>query len=192
MLITGLGNPGPEYAETRHNVGFMVINRLSRRWDIQIDKRKFNGRIGSGRFDDQKVILQKPATFMNRSGLAVREAMDFYKLTNEDLLIIYDDLDLPTGQLRIRTKGSAGGHKGLTDVINHIGSNEIARIRIGIDSPGPKGDTVDYVLSRFSKEEQPIIEKAIEKAVDAVEIIIRDGCSKAMDRFNEKITNDKE
>ncbi len=190
MLITGLGNPGTEYAGTRHNIGFMVINRLSRRWDIPVDKKKFNSRTGSGYFDGQKVMLQKPATFMNRSGLAVREAMDFYKLTNEELLVIYDDLDLPTGKLRIRTKGSAGGHKGLIDVINHLGTNEITRIRIGIDTPGPRGNTVDYVLSKFSKEEQGIIEESIEKAADAVEMIIKNNPQKAMDLFNEKRTND--
>ena len=184
FVITGLGNPGEEYAGTRHNVGFMVINLLARRWQIEIHKKKFNSRVGSGLIKGKEVILQKPATFMNNSGLAVRQLTDFYKLEPKDVLIIYDDMDLKIGQLRIRTKGSAGGHKGLASVIEHLGTDGIARLRIGIGSPPIGIDAVDYVLSRFTKQQQEIIEGAIQKAADAVEYILEYGYSKAMDKFN--------
>ncbi len=184
FIITGLGNPGEQYAGTRHNVGFMVINLLAKRWQIEINKRKFNSRTGVGLIKNHQVLLQKPVTFMNNSGLAVRQALDFYKLVPEDILIIYDDMDLRLGQLRIRTQGSAGGHKGLASVISHLGTDKISRVRIGIGAPPTGQNAVDYVLSRFTSEEMPIINEAISKAADAVEYILEYGYNKAMDKFN--------
>ena len=184
FIITGLGNPGEQYAGTRHNVGFMVINLLAKRWQIEINKRKFNSRTGVGLIKNHQVLLQKPVTFMNNSGLAVRQALDFYKLVPEDILIIYDDMDLRLGQLRIRTQGSAGGHKGLASVISHLGTDKISRVRIGIGAPPTGQNAVDYVLSRFTSEEMPIINEAINKAADAVEYILEYGYNKAMDKFN--------
>ncbi len=184
FIITGLGNPGEQYSGTRHNVGFMVINLLAKRWQIEINKKKFNSRIGLGSIKDKQVLLQKPATFMNNSGLAVRQALDFYKLAPEDVLIIYDDMALKLGQLRIRTQGSAGGHKGLASVINHLGTEKIPRIRIGIASPPVGQDAIEYVLSRFDEEQQLIINRAIELAANAAEYILEYGYNKAMDKFN--------
>ncbi len=184
FIVTGLGNPGERYSGTRHNVGFMVVNLLAKRWQIEIGKRKFNSRVGSGIICGKQVLLQKPVTFMNNSGLAVRQAMEFYKLEPKDVLIIYDDMALKLGQLRIRTQGSAGGHKGLASVISHLGTEQVPRIRIGIGAPPVGCDAVDFVLSEFASEEKAVIEEAVKKAADAVEYILEYGYNKAMDKFN--------
>ncbi|NLE28443.1 MAG: aminoacyl-tRNA hydrolase [Phycisphaerae bacterium] len=183
-LIVGLGNPGPKYAKTRHNVGFMVIEKLGGRWDINVDKGKFEGVSGSGQIKGEPVMLLKPLTYMNRSGLSVRAAMDFYKLEPKDLLMILDDLALPVGQIRIRHQGSAGGHNGLSDVIRHAGTDQIARVRVGIGSPPPRMDSADYVLGEFRSDEKPVMAEMIEQAADAVETIVDQGITRAMDRFN--------
>jgi PTH1 family peptidyl-tRNA hydrolase len=183
-LIVGLGNPGNKYAGTRHNVGFLAIEKLCSRWGIDIDKRKFEGLVGGGRIQDQQVVMLKPETFMNRSGSAVRAAMDFYKLEPKDLVIIYDDMALPVGKLRIRERGSAGGHNGVSDVIRHAGTDIFGRIRIGIGSPPPMFDAVDYVLGRFGSEDLTEIGQAVDLAADAVETILTEGFLRAMEKFN--------
>ena len=183
-LIVGLGNPGKKYSGTRHNVGYMVIDRLSRRWGVDVDKQKFDGLVGSARLGGEQVTLLKPETFMNRSGFSVRAAMDFYKLEPKDLVIVYDDMALPVGQLRLRQQGSAGGHNGLADILSHAGTEQVGRIRVGIGSPPPMIGAVDHVLGQFRSDERTNIETAIDQAADAVEVILNDGWSRAMERFN--------
>ncbi len=183
-LIVGLGNPGKKYTGTRHNVGYMVLDLLSRRWGIEIDKQRFDGLVGLGRYAGEQILLLKPETFMNRSGQAVRAAMDFYKLEPKDLVVIYDDMALPVGQLRIRQQGSAGGHNGLSDVINHAGTEQVGRIRIGIGSPPPVIDAVNYVLGQFRSDERANIDEAIGFAAEAVEVILSEGWTRAMEKFN--------
>jgi len=183
-LIVGLGNPGSKYADTRHNVGYRVVDRLAVRWGVSVDKRKFEGRAGGGTFRDQPVLLVKPETFMNLSGISVRAAMDFYKVEPSNLIVILDDLALPTGQIRVRPQGSAGGHNGLADVILRAGTDRICRVRIGIGQPPPMLDAVEYVLSTFRSEEKPAMETAVGEAAEAVEAILGLGVAKTMDRYN--------
>ncbi|OCA80676.1 aminoacyl-tRNA hydrolase [Bacillus sp. FJAT-27225] len=184
-LIVGLGNPGRQYAGTRHNVGFEVIALLADRLGIAMDQAKHKGVFGSGVHKGEKVLLLMPLTYMNLSGEAIRAAMDFYKLDTEDLLVIYDDLDLPTGKIRLRQKGSPGGHNGIKSTIAHLGTQEFNRIRIGISRP-PVGMAVpDYVLGRFSKEEGPLIEEAINKSAAACEAWLENPFLQVMNDFNQ-------
>ena len=155
FLIVGLGNPGREYENTRHNIGFAAIDIIAEKYNIDVNRTKFKGEYGEGFINGNKVILLKPYTFMNLSGESVREAIDFYKLTEEEVLIIYDDISLEVGRLRIREKGSAGGHNGIKSIINHIGTDVFTRIKIGVGAP--KGDLVNHVLGKFSKEEVNIL-----------------------------------
>lgn len=183
-LIVGLGNPGTKYSKTRHNVGFMVIEKLSGRWDIHVDKNKFEGLLGSGQIKGEPVMLLEPQTYMNRSGLSVRAAMDFYKLGPQDLLVILDDLALPVGQIRIRNQGSAGGHNGLADILRHAGTEQVGRVRVGIGAAPPRMDAADYVLGEFRSDEKSVMGETIDQAADAVEMILSQGISRAMDQFN--------
>jgi peptidyl-tRNA hydrolase, PTH1 family len=183
-LIVGLGNPGSKYDGTRHNVGFRVADRLAGRWGISIDKKRFEGRTGGGSIQDLPVLILKPETFMNLSGVAVRAAMDFYKLEPKDLVVIMDDLALPVGQIRIRPQGSGGGHNGMADVISRVGTNQVGRVRVGIGAPPPMMDAVEYVLGHFRTEEKTVMDPAIDQAADAVERILAEGYLKAMERFN--------
>ncbi|MGD2094818.1 MAG: aminoacyl-tRNA hydrolase [Phycisphaerales bacterium] len=182
-MVVGLGNPGEEYVDTRHNTGFKVIDSLSKVLGIEVRKRKFAARFGSGEFADKKLILLKPWQFMNRSGQAVATAKGFYKLSIKDLLVITDDMDLEPGRIRIRAKGSAGGHNGLADIIEKLGTNEFARCRIGIGH-GEEQDAVDHVLNKPSDTEQPLLAEAIEKAKEAVLCWIEYGIEKTMNEFN--------
>jgi len=182
-LIVGLGNPGRKYERTRHNVGFRVIDELVRRWPIEVNRRRFGGYFGSGRLRDVPAGLLTPRTYMNRSGRSVREAMTFYKLKLEDLLVIVDDLDLPLGRLRIRARGSGGGHKGLTNVIEELNDAGFARLRIGIERVESRR-AVDHVLSPFSPEQEERIAEATVRAADAVGCWVVDGVEAAMNRFN--------
>lgn len=185
VLITGLGNPGAYYAGTRHNIGFRVIDRLASGLYATNWRLKCKALAGSADLSGEKVILAKPQTYMNRSGEAVKALLKWYGLGNFDLLVICDDLDLPPGQLRIRKKGSDGGHQGLKSVIEMIGSKEFVRIRVGIGRPAEPGmDVADWVLGRFSAEEEPVIEQVIEKAAQAAQVVVTDGPEKAMNRFN--------
>jgi len=182
-LIVGLGNPGRPYAQTRHNAGFRVVDRLARRWQIGLTRQKFSAQMGDGTIAGHHVILLKPTTWMNRSGQAVAEASRFYKLALEDLLVISDDLDLPIGRIRLRAGGSAGGHKGLADIIACLGTDEFARLRVGIGRPDD-GDAVDYVLSPFRPEQLAIAQQAEARAAEAAETWTAQGIQAAMNKYN--------
>ncbi len=181
-LIVGLGNPGKKYVGTRHNVGFEVVDRLAARWGIDLRTEKFHGFFGTGAFGGERVALVKPLTFMNLSGQAVAAVGKFYKLELEDLLVVVDDLALPAGCLRLRPRGSAGGHNGLQDIVNRLGTDGWCRLRVGIGEA--IGDSVSYVLGRFHESERPQIKAAMDRAVDAVECWMVDGVELAMTRFN--------
>ncbi|MHC4537853.1 MAG: aminoacyl-tRNA hydrolase [Planctomycetota bacterium] len=182
-IVVGLGNPGDEYVNTRHNMGFKVIDSVSKLLNIEVKQRKFGGRFGSGEFSDNKLILLKPWQFMNRSGQVVATASGFYKLSVGDLLVITDDMDLEPGRIRIRAKGSAGGHNGLADIIEKLGTNAFARCRIGIGRSSD-ADAVDHVLDKPLKEEEPLLAEAIERARQAVFCWIEHGTEKTMNEFN--------
>jgi PTH1 family peptidyl-tRNA hydrolase len=182
-IVVGLGNPGDEYVNTRHNMGFKVIDSVSKSLNIEVKQRKFGGRFGSGEFSDNKLILLKPWQFMNRSGQVVATASGFYKLSVGDLLVITDDMDLEPGRIRIRAKGSAGGHNGLADIIEKLGTNAFARCRIGIGRSSD-ADAVDHVLDKPLKEEEPLLAEAIERARQAVFCWIEHGTEKTMNEFN--------
>ncbi len=181
-LVVGLGNPGRKYDETRHNVGFDVLDELASRWGHQFSAEKFHGWFVQAEFAGQRVALLKPTTFMNRSGQAVGAAGRFYKLDVTDLIVVADDLALPLGKLRLRAKGSAGSHNGLQSVIDYVGSAEWSRLRIGIGSP--IGVPSVYVLSRFDPEDVDVIRSARKRAADAVECWIENGIDLAMTRYN--------
>ncbi len=185
-LIIGLGNPTTEYTATRHNIGYDTITRLCDIHDIRLDFKKHKGLCGKGIIAGEKVILVQPLTYMNLSGECVAAMLSYYKLTNKDIIVIYDDCSLDVGQLRVRPQGSAGGHNGIKNIIAMTGSDEFDRVRVGIGEK-PKGwDLADYVLSRFKAEEQDIIREAIDRAAKACEKIIKDGCEAAMNEYNRK------
>ena len=167
-IIAGLGNPTREYEKTRHNVGFDTIDVLADKLNTSVDEKKFKGLYGKGIIAGEKVILLKPQTFMNLSGESVREAADFYKVDPEHIIVIYDDISLDVGQLRIRKKGSAGGHNGIKNIIAHLGTQEFPRIKVGVGDKPPRMDLADYVLSRFSKEDREKMEQAFKDAAEAV------------------------
>ncbi|MFQ6034351.1 MAG: aminoacyl-tRNA hydrolase [Sedimentisphaerales bacterium] len=182
-MVVGLGNPGDEYVDTRHNLGFKVIDSLAEALAVTVKNRKFGARFGQAEFADKKIILLKPWQFMNRSGQAVATAMGFYKLAESDLMVVTDDMALAPGRIRIRKKGSAGGHNGLADIIDKIGTHEFARCRIGI---GHSDEQVayDYVLDKPSQTDKPLLDEAVITAKDAVLCWIEFGIEKAMNEFN--------
>ena len=185
-LIVGLGNPTAKYAKTRHNAGFDVIDAIADKYGIELNLRKGNAFCGTGYIEGQKVMLAKPQTFMNLSGESLRPIMDFYKLEPEDFIIIHDDIDLDVGRLRIRRKGSAGGHNGLKSIINHLGSMDFPRVKIGVGEK-PKGyDLADYVLGHFTKQEQAIFAERFDEVYDAVQLIVMGDITEAMNRHNKK------
>ena len=183
-LIVGLGNPEEEYNKTRHNMGFKAINKIAEKYNMQLNKCKFQGLYESGLIENQKVILIKPQTFMNLSGNCVKEIVDFYKIDKENILVIYDDMDIGPGQIKIRKKGSAGGHNGMKSIIKMLGTEEFARIRIGIGRPKHNGDEINYVIGSIPEEEIPSLEEGIEKAKEAVIEILKNGIDIAMNKFN--------
>ncbi|MCQ4865803.1 aminoacyl-tRNA hydrolase [Pseudoflavonifractor phocaeensis] len=184
-LVVCLGNPGDKYDGTRHNVGFMVADEIGEREHIPIQKLKFKALTNTCELGGAKVLLMKPITYMNLSGEAVRQAADFYKVPAERVLVVSDDVSLPVGKLRIRLKGSAGGHNGLKSIIAHLGSESFPRLKIGVgEKPHPDNDLADWVLGMFAGEDKKAIDAAIKRAADAVEAIIRDGAEKAMGKFN--------
>ena len=183
-LIVGLGNPGPEYARTRHNAGFMVLDRLANRHNITGLKTKFHAGMLEGAVAGQRVALLEPMTYMNRIGLTVGEATAFYKTELQDLLIVVDDVAIPTGKIRLRKDGGAGGHNGLSDIERALGTKAYHRLRIGIDSPPGRMPLHDYVLGKFSESQMDDLTPAIERACDAIECWIREGIETAMNRFN--------
>ncbi|KIL52457.1 aminoacyl-tRNA hydrolase [Jeotgalibacillus campisalis] len=183
-LIVGLGNPGKTYDKTKHNIGFEVIDELSSRWNAPLLQSKFKGAFATVHRNGEKIILLKPLTYMNLSGESIRPLMDYYDIPLDDLLVIYDDLDLPTGSLRLRQKGSAGGHNGIKSTIAHMGTQNFNRIRMGISRP-PQGMKVpDYVLSKFSNEEWPAIKEAVYKSADACEKWLDKPFLEVMNEFN--------
>ncbi len=183
-IIAGLGNPGREYENTKHNAGFMTLDILADRLGIDIRKQKFKALIGEGRIGTEKVILVKPQTYMNLSGESLREIVGFYKIDIEDLIVIYDDIDIPVGTLRIRGKGSAGTHNGMRSVVHQLQDDGFPRIRVGIGGEKGERKIVQYVLSGFSGEEKDKMGEAVLKAAEAAECIVTDGVSTAMNRFN--------
>ncbi|MBO1515126.1 aminoacyl-tRNA hydrolase [Metabacillus bambusae] len=183
-LIVGLGNPGREYDQTRHNVGFMIIDKLSEELSIPLDSHKFNGLYGIGHISGEKVILLKPLTYMNLSGECIRPLMDYYEINDDELVVIYDDLDLPVGKIRLRTKGSAGGHNGIKSMILHLATQEFNRIRVGIDRPTNGMKISDYVLSRFSSDEEQGINEAIERSANACEKWLSTSFTQVMNEYN--------
>jgi PTH1 family peptidyl-tRNA hydrolase len=186
-IVLGLGNPGAEYAHTRHNIGFDVIGILASRHHIRLNFRRDHARYGLGMIAGVPVLLAKPMTYMNRSGEAARALLQRYPIDTSHLLVVVDDVALPLGRIRIRPSGSDGGHNGLESIIQCLGTQAFPRVRVGIGSP-PPGQMVEYVLSRFSPQEQPIIDEALQRAADAVEAIIAEGVQAAMNRFNAQNT----
>lgn len=185
-IIVGLGNPGKQYEHTRHNVGFEVIDRLAEKHDISMTERKHRAFCGKGLIGGQKVMLVKPQTFMNLSGESVKSAVDFYQIGMDGLIVVYDDVSLSPGQLRIRRAGSAGGHNGIKNIIAQLGTQAFPRVKVGVGEKPERMDLADYVLSHFSKGEWEMMEEAFKEAADAVEVMIADGVDAAMNRFNAK------
>lgn len=183
-LIVGLGNPGFRYRNTRHNIGFLVVKEISKRFHIPIKKKKFKAILGKGTVEDEKVILLLPQTYMNLSGEAVREVVKEEKIEPKDILVIYDDINLKFGLIRFREKGSPGGHKGLESAIEHVGSSEFPRLRIGVGKPHKIDDVVKFVLNPFDSEEKRFLKDIIDKAADCVVTWINIGPEHAMSRFN--------
>ncbi|MDQ2086521.1 aminoacyl-tRNA hydrolase [Herbivorax sp. ANBcel31] len=184
FVIIGLGNPGRKYNDTKHNIGFYVVEFLAMRHNIKMSKIKFKALYGEGVIGGKKVLLVKPQTYMNRSGESVRDLINWYKVPVENIIIIYDDIDLPVGKLRLRPKGSAGTHNGMRSVIYQIMSDEFPRVRVGIDKPPEGWKLANYVLSKFSGDEIEKIKEAIVNASDAVEAIMGSGIDQAMNKFN--------
>mgnify|MGYP001073566147 CR=1 FL=1 len=186
FAIIGLGNPGMQYAATRHNVGFEVIERFAYENSIDINKKKHKALIGEGLVGGKKVILAKPQTYMNLSGQSVIEIMNWYKVERSHIIIIYDDISLPIGNIRIRTKGSAGGHNGIKSIITHLNSDEFLRVKVGVGEKPPGWDLADYVLSRFAKNEIGEIVECVKMASEATDAILKEGINKAMNKYNQK------
>lgn len=185
-IIAGLGNPTKEYEKTRHNVGFEVIDVLADRLFTSVDEKKFKGYYGKAVIGGEKVILLKPQTFMNLSGESVRAAADFYKVDPDHIIVVYDDVSLDVGQLRIRTKGSAGGHNGIKNIIAHLGTQEFPRIKVGVGAKPDRMDLADYVLGHFSQIESRVMDDAAKEAGQAAQAMILDGIEAAMNRYNSK------
>jgi peptidyl-tRNA hydrolase, PTH1 family len=191
-LIVGLGNPGRQYQNTRHNVGFMAIDAIAEEYKISASKEKWNAVYGKGEIENQEIVLTKPLTYMNLSGESVAPMMHWFKIEPTDLIIVYDDIHLPLGQLRIRERGSDGGHNGLTSIITNIGTQEFIRVRMGVDEPPPGYDQADYVLSKFAKAEIKIVEDMVQEAKEAVKTLVVSGTAKAMNLFNKRKKNEQE
>jgi PTH1 family peptidyl-tRNA hydrolase len=183
-LIVGLGNPGRKYEGTRHNLGYAVLVEIAKRLGIGTVKKKFEGELAETFLDGEKLLLLSPTTYMNLSGTSVRGARDFFGLSNDQLLVVCDDLNLAVGKVRLRASGSAGGQKGLADVIRKLATEEFPRLRVGIGQVPPQWDAADFVLSKFNADELPLIEQAVVKAADAVAVWVREGLEASMNRYN--------
>lgn len=184
-LIVGLGNPGKEYDNTRHNIGFSVIEKLAERNNIKLNKMKFNAVYGDGLIDGEKVILAKPQTYMNNSGVAVQEIKNFYKIDEDKIIVIVDDIDIDFAAIRIKQKGSAGSHNGLKSIIKHLSTPNFPRVKLGVGKKKhPNQDLADFVLSKFDKDEQPYIDETVENSSKAIEEIVSNGILDAMNKYN--------
>ena len=189
-IIAGLGNPGRKYENTRHNMGFIAVDLLAEKYGIKVDKIKFKALVGEGRIAGQKVLLVKPQTYMNLSGESIREVMSFYKEDIENLIVIYDDIDIPTGTIRLRKKGSAGTHNGMRNIVYLLQDDNFPRIRVGIGSD-KKVDLINYVTGGVTKGEKELLEGALVKAADAAAAIVEKGIEKAMNEYNVKPKKEK-
>jgi peptidyl-tRNA hydrolase, PTH1 family len=185
-LVVGLGNPGQRYHLTRHNIGFRVIDLLAKQYRIKVTQHKYHALLGSGQIDEVPVVIAKPLTYMNRSGIAVRDMLSGFHLKVADLIVISDDFHLPLGIIRVRQQGSSGGHHGLESIIEQLGTSQFNRLRIGIGEPEGE-DIIEYVLGDFSKEELPIVKDSVERTALAVKEIVDQGINVAMNQFNKKI-----
>lgn len=186
QLIVGLGNPGAKYENTRHNIGFTVLDELARSWQISLtEQKKFQGWFGEGMIAGRKVRLLKPSTYMNNSGQAIRSVVDWYKLDPEAVLVVYDDMDLPVGKLRMRLSGSAGGQNGMKSAIAHLGTQKFPRLRVGIGSKSQ--DAVSHVLGSFAPGEKPIMQEVVRLSSAAIEVSLREGVEKAMNLYNNRV-----
>ena len=184
-LIVGLGNPGQKYEHTRHNMGFLTVDLLAEKAGVKLNKVKFKAAYNILNFAGCKCLVMKPQTYMNLSGEAVREAVQFYKIPADHVLVIYDDISLPVGKLRVRPSGSAGGHNGIKNIIAHLGTQEFPRVKIGVGAPSGGGDEmIDWVIGAPSQAERMILAESFEKAIGAAECIIQKGCQQAMNSFN--------
>ena len=182
FLIVGLGNPGKEYDGTRHNIGFAAIDYIADKYNIELNRIKFKGVFGEGLINGKKVILLKPTTYMNLSGESIREVVNFYKISNEEIIVIYDDISLEVGRIRIREKGSHGGHNAIKSIIANLGTDVFPRVKIGVGAP--KGNLVSHVLGKFSDEEVEILRESIKASSDATSIIISNNTKEAMNKLN--------
>ncbi|MDR7866133.1 MAG: aminoacyl-tRNA hydrolase [Sporomusaceae bacterium] len=182
-IVVGLGNPGREYSATRHNVGFMAVDELAARWGAANWREKFGALVAEHR-GEETVLLVKPQTYMNLSGQAVSALVRWHKLDAADIVVVYDDIDLPPGRLRLRPAGGAGGHRGIESLLAHLGKDTFARVRIGVGRPPEYMETADYVLGRFSAEEQPLMADTVKRAAAAVEAVLKDGLAKAATEYN--------
>jgi peptidyl-tRNA hydrolase, PTH1 family len=186
-LIIGLGNPGTQYEHTRHNAGFMVVDKLAEDFDIVVDKSNFDVRYGRGSIEGQAVMLAKPMAFMNRSGWPVQKLAAYFKVSSRDLIVIHDDIDLAFGRLKIKEKGGHGGHKGLKSIIDALGEGEFVRLRMGVGRSGVQSNVSDYVLGQFNADEARRLDAVIVRARDAIVTILTEGTEAAMNRFNAKV-----
>ena len=185
-LIVGLGNPESDYSKTRHNMGFNVINKIAEEYDINVSQKKFDGLIGNGIIEGNKVILLKPQTYMNDSGLSVVQVMNFYKLSIEDIIVIYDDIDTIPGTIRVRKSGSAGSHKGMISIVENIKSEDFIRVRVGIGRPQDTRDMIEYVIGAIPDEEVKVLDEGTDIAKDAVIEILKSNIDMAMNKYNKK------
>ena len=183
-LIVGLGNPEEDYSKTRHNMGFNVINKIAKKYTIEINKKKFDSLYGEGIIENEKVILLKPQTYMNLSGKAIIQVVNFYKIPLENICVIYDDMDIEPGIIKIRKKGGAGSHNGMKSVVAELNSEDFARIRVGIGTPKFKDDSINYVIGAIPEEEVKVLDEGTTKAADAMISILKDGIDNAMNKFN--------
>ncbi len=183
-IIVGLGNPEEDYGRTRHNMGFNVINKIAKQYEIEVTKKKFQGLYGTGNIEGEKVILLKPQTFMNLSGISIQEILKFYKLGVEQLIVIYDDIDVEPGIIRLRKAGGAGTHNGMKSVIHELNVQNFKRVRVGIGMPEKKEDLIEYVIGAIPDEDKEKLEKGIELAKEAVIEILKNGIDIAMNKFN--------
>jgi PTH1 family peptidyl-tRNA hydrolase len=183
-IVVGLGNPGQEYAGHRHNIGFQIVEALAEAWGLSFDKFQQKARVAVGHLGDQRIVLAKPLTYMNKSGESVGPLTRWHKTPIHDILVVYDDLDIPLGTLRMRSKGGAGGHGGMRSIIQHLGTEDFPRLRVGIGRPPAGWDPADYVLSPFTEDELPVVVDVKERAVAAIECWLTEGIEAAMTRFN--------
>lgn len=190
--IVGLGNPEKKYENTRHNIGFDVIDAVAEKYSIAVRERGFKALYGKGVIEGQRVILVKPQTYMNLSGESVREVTDYYKIDPEDLIVVSDDIALAAGQIRIRKRGSAGGHNGLKNIILHLGTEDFTRIRMGVGEKPKEWDLVDYVLGHFPKEERAVVDESIKEAAKALGVLLSEGVDRAMNAYNRKKRQEKQ